>query len=122
MSKSINTEDLYFKYHCFYNAKTELYDKSLTDERDKYDPTSTYIGYTTITRSYSNSYAYSLYLWCRRNIEHKTKKPFDSNLWKECIKKYFNLSAQGWIDLYEHLVENGDMEFISDCEVIHNKI
>lgn len=122
MSKSINTEDLYFKYHCFYNAKTELYDRSLTDERDKYDPTSAYIGHTTITRSSSNSYAYSLYLWCRRNIENKTKRPFNKNLWKECIRRYCRLSAQGWINLYEHLVENGDMEFISDREVIVHEI
>lgn len=112
MSNSINTEDLYFKYHCFYNAKVELYDRTLTDERDRYDPTSAFIGYTTMVRSYSQSYAYSLFLWCVRNIEDITKQPFSNVLWKECVKKYLRLSAQGWIDLYEHLVENGEMKFI----------
>ena len=24
-------DDIYFKMHCLYNAKTELYDRSLTD-------------------------------------------------------------------------------------------
>ena len=37
-------EDIYFKMHCLYNAETELYDRSLTDMRDKYDPTSAYVG------------------------------------------------------------------------------
>lgn len=118
----INTEDLYFKYHCLYNAQTELYDRSLTDMRERYDPTSAYIDCSKEARNASNYYAYSLHLWCRRNIEYKTKQPFSNLIWKECIKRYFNLSAQGWIDLYEHLVENGDMDFISDCEVIKNRI
>ena len=25
-------DDIYFKMHCLYNAKTELYDRSLTDK------------------------------------------------------------------------------------------
>lgn len=90
--------------------------------RERYDPTSAYIDCSKEVKNTSNYYAYSLYLWCKRNIEYKTKQPFNNLLWKESIKRYFNLSAQGWIDLYEHLVENGDMKFISDCEVIHNKI
>ncbi len=26
-----DNDDIYFKMHCLYNAKTEIYDKSLTD-------------------------------------------------------------------------------------------
>lgn len=47
-------DDVYFKYHCFYNAQTELYDRTLTDERDKYDPTSAFIGSCGEIRSLSN--------------------------------------------------------------------
>lgn len=97
-------EDIYFKIHCLYNAKTELYDRSLTDMRDRYDPTSAYIGGSNEVRSKSNAYAERLYRWCRYNIEYETGKPFDFVLWKECIRKYIHLSAQGWIDLYKQFL------------------
>lgn len=99
--------NIYFKMHCLYNAKTELYDRSLTDMREQHDQTSAYINGSREIRSSSNNYAYSLYLWCRRKIEYETERPFDRELWKECIRGYHNLSAQGWIDLYECLVKNG---------------
>lgn len=103
-------DDIYFKMHCLYNAKTEMYDRTLTDIRDRYDPTSAYVGYSYEVRSVSNQYAFSLYQWCRKKITQETRKPFDTYKWKESTKKYFNLSAQGWIDLYEYLIENGEME------------
>lgn len=103
-----NQGNIYFKMHCLYNAKTEMYDRSVTNARGRYDPTSADINCSKEVRNASNAYAYSLYLWCAREIEYKTKLPFDHNLWKESIKRYHNLSAQGWIDLYEHLIENGD--------------
>lgn len=102
--------NIYFKMHCLYNAKTEMYDRTLTDKRDRLDPTSAYIGYTSEIRSASNQYAYSLYLWCRKEIERETKRPFDVYKWRESVKKYYNLSAQGWIDLYEYLVENDEFD------------
>ena len=95
--------DTYFKMHCIYNAETELYDRSLTDMRDRYDPTSAYIGCSNEVRSKSNAYAYRLYRWCRREIEYKTGRPFNFMLWKESVRGYERLSAQGWIDLYEQL-------------------
>ena len=107
-------DNIYFKMHCLYNAKTELYDRSLTDMRDKYDPTSAYIGYSWEVRNASNYYAYSLYLWCKKVIVQKTKRPFNIHTWRESIKKYWNLSAQGWINLYEYLVENGEFDWAGD--------
>ena len=104
--------NIYFKMHCLYNAKTEIYDRILTDMRDRCDPTSAYINCSYEVRSSSNQYAYSLYLWCRKKIIQETGQLFDAHRWKESIKGYLNLSAQGWIDLYEYLVENGEMEKI----------
>ena len=74
-----------------------------------------YISYrlTMIDKSQSffagclNQYAYSLYLWCRKKIIQETGQSFDVHKWKDSIRGYWNLSAQGWIDLYEYLVENG---------------
>lgn len=104
-------DDIYFKMHCLYNAKTEMYDRTLTDRRrDRYDPTSADIDCSHEVRRASNQYAYGLYLWCKRNIEYETGQPFDAYLWKDCVRGYHHLSAQGWIDLYEYLVENGEFE------------
>ena len=87
--------NIYFKMHCLYNAKTEIYDRILTDMRDIYDPTSVYIGYSSEVRSVSNQYAYSLYQWCRKKIIQETGRTFDVHKWKDSIKRYWNLSAQG---------------------------
>lgn len=37
------TDWIYYKLACFYQAKTELYDRTLTNLRERYDPTSVYI-------------------------------------------------------------------------------
>ena len=41
-------EDIYFLLHCLYNAKTELYDRTLTDMRSRYDPTEAFIDLSLI--------------------------------------------------------------------------
>lgn len=43
--KKLNSdyEDIYFLLHVLYNAKTELYDRTLTDMRSRYDPTEAFI-------------------------------------------------------------------------------
>lgn len=109
--------NIYFKMRCLYNAKTEIYDRALTDMRDRYDPTSTYIDCSYEVRSASNQYAYSLYLWCRKKIIQETGQSFDIHKWKESIRECWNLSAQGWIDLYEYLVENGEFDEIDESKV-----
>ena len=96
--------DIYFKMHCLYNAKTEAYDRTLTDMRSKYDPTEAYI--TSDVRYLSNSNAMRVYQFCVYEIERATKKSFDSKLWRDSIRGYQRLSAQGWIDLYKYLVKN----------------
>lgn len=102
-------DDIYFKMNCLYNAKTELYDRTLTDERDRYDPTSAYIANPWV-RSHSNYYALNLYKWCVQEIERKTGKSFSSERWRESVRGYINMSAQWWIDLYNRLVEIGEYD------------
>ena len=51
--------NIYFKMHCLYNAKTEAYDRTLTDMRGRYDPTEAYI--TENVRHLSNSNAMIVY-------------------------------------------------------------
>lgn len=97
-------DDIYFKMHCLYNAETELYDRSLTDMRDKYDTTEAYIGCSNEVRNKSNAYAKRLYRWCRNNIEYETGRPFDHAQWIGSVKGCNHLSAQGWIDLYKQLL------------------
>lgn len=105
----LERDNIYFKMHCLYNAKTELFDRSLTDMRSKHDPTEAFIdGYGKV-RSASTHYARLLYENCKRSIETETKAPFDRDLWIRSISSYRNLSAQGWIDLYEHMVKNGEI-------------
>lgn len=93
------SDDIYFKMHCLYNAETELYDRLLTDMRDRYDPTSAYLASNDM-RGRSNLYAYHLYQWCKRQIEYETGMPFDFAKWKESTIRYENMSAQWWVDLY----------------------
>lgn len=73
------------------------------DMRDKYDPTSAYLVLNNM-RSKSNLYARNLYQWCRKQIEYATGMSFNPVKWKESVRKYENMSAQGWIDLYTFLL------------------
>lgn len=104
-------KDLWFKLCCFYHAQTELYDRSLTDLRSSYDRTEAYI--TAENRSLSNSYAMRVHKFV---IEIARKKLF---IPEHIIQSGFNknqnhLSAQGWIDLYNQMVSNGEMNFIEE--------
>lgn len=96
--------NIYFKMLCLYNAKTEMYNRTLTDMRSRCDPTEAYI--TENVRHLSNSNAMRVYQFCVYEIERATKKSFDSKLWRDSIREYQRLSAQGWIDLYKYLVKN----------------
>ena len=114
-----NYEDIYFLLHCLYNAKTELYDRTLTDIRSRYDPTEAFIdGWN---RSRSNWYSKKLYDKCVKCIELKTRGHFVHRHWKECVWKYEGLSAQGWINLYQQLIKENKydswiMEYIETGE------
>lgn len=112
-------KDIYFLTHCLYNAKTELYDRILTDMRSKYDSTEAFIPSNSYSRSLSNLYSYKLYERCKEYIEIKTYPlSFDCEYWRRCVECYNNLSAQGWIDLYERLIKEGriNKEMLELCE------
>ena len=96
-------EDIYFLFHCLYNAKTELYDRTLTDMRSRYDPTEAFID--DWNKSKSNLYSKKLYDKCVKCIELKTKSRFIHRYWKECVWKFQSLSAQEWINLYQQLIK-----------------
>ena len=68
-------ERIVFKLCCYYHAKTELYDRTLTDKRSRHDPTEAYLGNST-TRSLSNKYALELREriidFAEKKIKHKT--------------------------------------------------
>ena len=97
------------KIYIYYMAKTELYDRGLTDKRSRHDPTEAYLD-NSFTRSLSNKYALELReqiidfaekrLYIRRDVFRKMfREQSNRNLY----------SAQGWIDLYEHMVKNGEI-------------
>lgn len=106
-------ERIVFKLCCYYHAKTELYDRTLTDKRSRHDPTEAYLD-NSLTRSLSNKYALELReqiidfaekrLYIRRDVFRKMfREQSNRNLY----------SAQGWIDLYNCLIKNGEMEFLN---------
>ena len=81
---------------CLYMGMTEEYDRSLTDERSKYDPTEAFLHYNEI-RSKSNRYAKVI----RKKIIEDYHIP-----WKEIhdeIYRHINFSAQHWVDEYERI-------------------
>lgn len=104
--------DIYFKFVCFYQAMTELYDRGLTNMRNPYDRTEAYFG--GIYREYkrfSDYYSKKMYDCVVVYIIHKTNQPFDIRRWKKEIRQGY--SAQGWIDLFENFRNNQD-EIICD--------
>lgn len=108
--------DIWFKLYCFYVAKTELYDRTLTDLRSPQDKTETYI--ISENRWKSNGYAISLYRRMKKvALYYGIPKGFVENdkLWREYFfapNRKYRYSAQGWIDMYNYLLENGEMDFI----------
>lgn len=95
-------DDVYFQVHCLYGAKTELYDRTLTDMRSPFDITETFI-IDEPAKTLSNLYAKNLYEKCRGYLQAITGKPFDIKHWQ----KYWNCSAQGNIETFNQLVKDG---------------
>lgn len=103
-----------FKLCCYYHAITELYDRTLTDKRSAHDETEAFLCDDS-QRSLSNKYALEL----RGQIYDFAKK--ELNIRPDIFGKMFkkqsqqcHYSAQGWIDMYNHLRENGEMEFLNE--------
>ena len=102
-----NESDLWYKLCCYYHAKTELYDRTLTDLRSSYDPTEAYIQ-GGIERGLSWAYARKI-----RQFINETAIDIPEHI------KHFGLnankhhySAQDWIDEYNRLVADGEMDVI----------
>lgn len=96
-----------YKLCVYYYAKTELYDRTLTDLRSPYDPTEAYIQ-NGIERSLSCANARKLKRFVNNAAigfpEHF--KSSDLNALK------YRYSAQDWIDIYNKLVADGEMDTI----------
>ena len=88
--------DNLYKAACEYMAKTELYDRSLTDMRSQYDPTEAWL-VLDYERRRSNAYALSL------RIEVSKKYCVTPSELMGEINRHRSYSAQMWIDEYERL-------------------
>lgn len=89
-------ESDYYKLACLYMGLTEMYDRSLTDERSRFDNTEAFVGNQHI---YHLSQVYSCYV--RKSIIN-TYFVMWSDV-REEIKKHRRYSAQQWIDEYERI-------------------
>lgn len=106
--------DIYFKFVCFYQAMTELYDRGLTYERSPYDKTEAFI--SEKIRGSCELYSQNLYNCIREYIWRKTKVPFDIERWIKTRRQRY--SAQGWIDLFEHFRKEKDKIILDMIENI----
>ena len=107
-------DDLWYKLCVYYHAKTELYDRTLTDLRSPYDPTEAYI--EGRVRKYSDKYAAEI-----RNFVLSIKKQLGLFNRKLNDFNHYRYSAQNWIDEYNRLVEYGEMDFIDKFDNIKMK-
>lgn len=99
---SCATEELWYKLLCYYHAKTELYDRTLTNLRSPYDSTEAYIVEPHV-RKLSNQYSHR----CRKMIEfiaNCESIPFDMRRYSQ----YKNYSAQMYINEYERMNKLGE--------------
>ena len=103
--------DLWYKLCVYYHAETELYDRTLTNLRSPYDPTEAYLQ-SGIERRLSYAYA--------RKLKHFVNEMAIKLDIPEHIKSIglnankYHYSSQDWIDIYNRLVENGEMDFIEE--------
>lgn len=94
-------DDVYFQVHCLYGAKTELYDRTLTDIRSPFDITEAFI-IDEPAKTLSNLYSKRLHKRCIEYLQAVTSEPFDIKHWY----KYWNCSAQGNIEMFNQLVKD----------------
>lgn len=104
-----NLENTYYKVRCYYNAKTELFDRSLTDEREPWDNTSAFV-HNIYVRKLSNEYAIYLYRFCKRVLIQELHTSFNHNTWASINNNKYK--SQYWIDEYERMKSNGELDFI----------
>lgn len=117
-SKFIGTneeDDLWYKLCVYYHAKTELYDRALTNLRSPFDPTEAYIEGSV--RKYSLAYAAQI-----RNFVFGIGKKF--GLFNRNLNDFnhYRYSAQRWVDEYNRLTDAGEMDFIDKFDNIKNRV
>ena len=86
----------------------------MTDERRVGDNTEAFIYSDPRVRRLSNKNSILTYKMIQTIAEYKfgiSRLVFNRN-YIEQLKRCGNLSAQGWIDQYNFLCENGEMDFI----------
>ena len=97
----------YEKISIFYNAKCELFDRTLTDKRDRYDDTCSFLE-TSSQRNFSNKYAINLIKKIEEWYTRKYNENFDCKLFKEEQQKLNRYKVQYVIDLFEQYIRNQD--------------
>ena len=103
-----NLENTYYKVCCYYNAKTELFDRELSSLRGRYDDTSAFITNGEDKRK-SNKYAHNLFQFCKEILIEDTHHPFDYRLWETIVT--FD-EYEYWFITYEKIKSNGELDFI----------
>ena len=88
------------KIYIYYMAKTELYDRALTIMRSPYDSTEAFIT-DKFSRRLSNKYAITL-----------SQKLHIGSIKKTIHPSLLHMSAQWYIDVFNNLYENNELDFI----------
>lgn len=102
-------EYVWYKLLVFYHAQTEKFDRGLTELRSIYDPTEAFIVLDE-HRNRSNRYAFDMRQFIN-DMADGLGIPMDMR----CMtSSKYHFSAQRWIDEYDRLSENGEMDFIHD--------
>lgn len=108
--------DIYFKFVCFYQAMTELYDRSMVGEISHYERKDIILGRTE--KIYSEKYARKLFGCVVKYVCRKTNAPFDMNRWKKEKESSKRYSAQFWVDMLEFYKREKDETILDMIENI----
>ena len=101
---------LWYKLCVYYQANTELFDRTLTDLRSPYDPTEAYV--QGRERSLSNENANRI-----RRLVNEVAIGIPAHIKSRGLNDgKYRYSAQDWIDEYNRLVDAGEMDFINELE------
>lgn len=105
-------DNLWYKLCVYYQAQTELFDRTLTDLRSSYDPTEAYI--QGRERSLSNANAKMI-----RKLIDGMAIDIPAHIKSKGLNDgKYRYSAQDWIDEYNRLIDAGEMDFINEFEQI----
>lgn len=101
-------KNLWFCLCCYYHTATELYDRSLTDMRSPHDPTEAFcVGECHSASAVNAARTFNVV----RHIANKYHIPKEIQSLGLCYGGEL-FSAQRWIENYNYLKQNGEMDFI----------